>query len=199
MCLKFRNGCENMSSVKIKGTTIEYEMQYKNVKNINLRIRADGSIHISANERVPRKMIDEFIVRKSNFILNALEKCQVRLQEQRIRYFAEDEICDVIIGICKKVYPYYEKIGIDYPQIRFRKMVSRWGSCQPMGGILTFNTNLMFAPLECIEYVVWHEFTHFLQPNHSKMFYEELCRVCPGWKEFKKQLKEINIREIEND
>ena len=61
-------------------------------------------------------------------------------------------------------------------------------------GKITFNTNLMYAPPECIEYVVLHEFCHFLQANHSKLFYAELAKVCPDWKEMRKMLKNINIR-----
>ena len=30
-------------------TTIEYELQYKKVKNINLRVMPDGSVKVSAN------------------------------------------------------------------------------------------------------------------------------------------------------
>jgi len=73
-------------------------------------------------------------------------------------------------------------------------MVSCWGSCNPKKGVLTFNTYLMYAPPECIKYVVLHEFTHFLQANHSKKFYGELEKVSPQWRECKEQLREINIR-----
>ena len=96
--------------------------------------------------------------------------------------------------MCREVYPYYEKKGVKYPQIKFRKMKSRWGSCHPTKGILTFNTNLIYAPIECVEYVVLHEFTHFLQANHSPKFYEELEQVCPDYKECRRMLKEIYIR-----
>ena len=174
--------------------TITYDLEYKKVKNINLRIKPDGTIHVSANRRVPQKAIDEFVSSKADFILKALEKYKNKPDIPQKQYFAEDKICDVILGLCNKVYPYYEKLGIKYPQIKFRRMVSRWGSCHPIKGILTFNTNLMYAPIECIEYVVWHEFTHFVQANHSSKFYEELAKVCPDWKVCREELKEINIR-----
>ena len=72
-------------------------------------------------------------------------------------------------------------------------MVSQWGNCRAEKGILTFNTNLVYAPYECIDYVVLHEFTHFLQQNHSAQFYRELEKVCPDWKALKTRLKEINL------
>ena len=60
--------------LKIKDTTIQYDLQYKKVKNINLRIKPDGSINVSANKRVPQKVIGDFIISKADFILRAMEK-----------------------------------------------------------------------------------------------------------------------------
>ncbi len=183
-----------IKEIYLKNKKIEYELEYKKVKNVNLRIKSDGTVYVSANRLVSQKFIEEFLQLKADFILDSLEKFKNIPIKPKLKYFNEDEICDVITELCKKVYPYYEKSGIKYPIIKFRKMVSRWGSCHPMKNILTFNINLMYAPLECIEYVVWHEFTHFLQANHGKKFYEELEKVCPDWKERRKILKGINIR-----
>lgn len=183
-----------MKEVFLNGTKIQYDLQYKNVKSINLRIKPDGTVHVSANKRVPQKVIEDFILSKAEFIQKALDKYENALSQPQKQHFAEDEICSVIIRLCEKVYPHFEKRGVEYPQIKFRRMVSRWGSCHPTKGILTFNTNLMYAPIEGIEYVVVHEFTHFLQANHSAKFYEELAVVCPDWKSCRKRLKEISIR-----
>lgn len=179
--------------IEIGNKTIRYELAYKKVKNINLRIKANGSISVSANKRVSEKVIDEFVSSNSSFIFRALEKYNTMSQKEKIQYYTESEVKEIIFSLCQEVYPYYGKRGVKYPEIKFRKMVSRWGSCHKQRGILTFNTNLMYAPTECIEYVVYHEFTHFLQPNHSDKFYSELAKVCPGWKQCRKKLKEIQI------
>ena len=179
--------------INLKNKTIKYDLQYKKVKNINLRIKPDGSIHVSASIRVPQKAIDEFILSKADFILKALDKCANSSKEPRVQYFTEGEIRDVILELCEKIYPYFENSGVKYPTIKFRRMVSQWGNCHSQKCVLTFNTNLMYEPIECIQYVVIHEFTHFLQPNHSKKFYEELEKVCPDRKTCQKMLKNIII------
>ena len=74
-------------------------------------------------------------------------------------------------------------------------MVSCWGVCHTKKGTLTFNKNLIYAPEECVKYIIYHEFTHFLVPNHSDKFYKELIKVCPDWKKHKNALKEISIRQ----
>ena len=182
-----------MYNIKLNGITVSYELQYKKVKNINLRIKSDGKIYVSASKRVPYAVIEGFLKEKADFILKAKEKYERISDVPKKEYFSENEIKEVICEICMEVYPYFEKLGIDYPKIKFRKMTSRWGSCQTQKKILTFNTNLRFAPLECIRYVVLHEFTHFLQANHSPKFYDELSKTCPLWKNYRKQLKEILI------
>ena len=173
------------------GRKIVYDLQIKKVKNVNMRIKPDGMVYVSANKRVPLKVIEDFIVSKADFVFGALEKFSTKSEPEQ--YFTQVQIKDFILQFCKLVYPYYEALGIKYPVIKFRKMTSRWGSCNSTKGILTFNTQLMYAPTECVEYVVWHEFTHFLQPNHSKYFYMELEKVCPRWKMLRKELKGISV------
>lgn len=183
-----------IKEIRLRDKTLKYDLQRKNVKNINLRIKPDGTVNVSAGKRVPQTVIDNFILSKSEFIFGALEK-HVRIKALPQKpYFAENEICGVIIGMCEKAYPYFEKLGVKYPEIKFRRMVSQWGNCHPKKGVLTFNINLMYAPPECIEYVVAHEFTHFLVPDHSGRFYAELSKVMPDWKLRRQRLKEISIR-----
>lgn len=181
-------------TIETGGKIIEYDLQIKKVKNINLRIYPDGKICVSVNRWTSVRTIDKFLISKADFILKTLEKNKNRKEIPRVQNYTEEELQRLIELLCQKVYPYFEKRGVSYPKIKFRRMVSRWGSCHPTKCVLTFNTNLIFAPLECIEYVVLHEFTHFLEANHSKKFYEELAIVCPDWKERRKLLKGVAIR-----
>ena len=182
--------------IYLNGKKIEYEIEYKRVKNINLRIKPSGEIFVSASKRISENIIEEFVASKTDFILKALEIYKTKKEKEHIQYFDEDEIRRVVTEICNEVYPYYEKLGVKYPEIKFRKMVSRWGSCHPKKGILTFNTALMYTPKGCIQYVVLHEFTHFLVPNHSAKFYNELEKVCPEWKKYRQILKDTLIDPI---
>lgn len=181
--------------VEVNGKTIEYDLQIKKVKNINLRIHSDGRISVSANKWVLKKTIDRFVESKAELIFGVLAKIEEKKLTPRVQYYSDKELKELIIGLCREVFPYFEKKGVEFPAIKFRKMVSQWGNCHPKKGVLTFSKNLMFAPLECIKYVVLHEFTHFLVANHSKEFYTELLRVCPDYKELKNKLNDIKIRD----
>ncbi len=179
--------------IEIDGSVISYDLQQKRIKNIYLRIKPDKSVVVSANKRIPVSYIEAFIRQRKNFIFEAFEKFDNLKAKKAAQYFSEDELKEYIFDFAKKIYPIYRQKGIAFPQINFRNMTSRWGSCNPRKGTLNFNTNLMFSPPECVEYVVYHEFTHFLQPNHSALFYYELSKVCPGWSDLRKKLKETPV------
>ena len=72
--------------------TIKYDLEYKKVKNINLRIKSDCSVCVSANKRVPQKVIDEFIISKVDFILRALEKYKNMPVKEQIQYYTQIHI-----------------------------------------------------------------------------------------------------------
>lgn len=95
---------------------------------------------------------------------------------------------DVFREIIAEIYPTFQKYGVAMPKLRIRDMDTRWGSCLAKKGIITLNKRLLEAPRDCIEYVVTHEFCHFIHPNHSKRFYDFLTMLLPDWKARKKVL-----------
>ncbi|MGN0240323.1 MAG: M48 family metallopeptidase [Candidatus Weimeria sp.] len=72
--------------------------------------------------------------------------------------------------------------------ITMRRMTSRWGSCRPKTGKLTFNLLLLYVPKECARYVIYHELCHYLEPNHSSRFWNEVAKYEPDYRELKKRL-----------
>ena len=61
-------------TVYVNGRAISYKLTQKPVKNLNLRIRKDGSVSVSANTLVPLSEIDAFVIAKGDYILNAIDK-----------------------------------------------------------------------------------------------------------------------------
>ena len=86
----------------------------------------------------------------------------------------------------------YDSIMDDYhlkrPEIRYREMTSRWGSCQPSKGVITMNTRLIFYPQKCLDYVLLHEYMHFIEPNHSRSFHQLLAYYMPDYRDREKIL-----------
>ena len=228
--------------VILNGRECYYNLEQKNVKNINLRIKANQSIFVSANNSVTEDTIEDYLISKAEYILKALDHyaelekyspkpkqyvngetfhilghdrrlkvtqgkkntvetdesfifltvndiSNIELKKKTMDKWTKNYCKETLQNVCESIYPKFQKYGVAFPTLRFRYMVSRWGSCQPKRGILTFNIALIEAPISCIEYVVTHEFTHFLQPNHSRQFYQLLAMFMPDWNERKKILE----------
>lgn len=88
----------------------------------------------------------------------------------------------------------FKKKGIIPHEIRFRKMKRRWGSCSNRETI-TFNTELIRAPVHCIDYVIIHEFIHLRYMKHNREFYRTLEYMLPDWELRKERLDEVQIPE----
>ena len=98
---------------------------------------------------------------------------------------AEDAFQNELDTLYEKIFKKYQ---VAKPDIYVRKMKTLWGSCTPSKSKVTFNNYLYKANIRCIQYVVLHELTHLLYPNHSKQFYDFLTVHMPDWQERKKQL-----------
>lgn len=63
-------------TVIAEGRKITYQLEQKPVKNLNLRICKDGSVHVSANRFVSPIEVDTFVVSKGTYVLRAIDKFQ---------------------------------------------------------------------------------------------------------------------------
>ena len=81
-----------------------------------------------------------------------------------------------------------EKIPV--PNLKIRKMTSRWGVCNIKNHNVTLNYHLSKYDISCLDYVIVHELSHFIHPNHSKNFWNLVGKYYPKYKECRKMLKE---------
>lgn len=80
-----------------------------------------------------------------------------------------------------------EKIPV--PNLKIRKMTSRWGVCNLKNKNVTLNLELFKHDIKCLDYVIVHELSHFIFPNHSKDFWNLVGKYYPNYKEVRKILK----------
>ena len=216
-------------TIRLDGSTIEYTLERKRVKNVNLRVRG-GELFVSAARWVPLAVIEGFLRERGDYILRAIERAEkapslsfedgaalpylgqeltlvlergtktsVRAEGGFLRaalrapedpesvkralekwYRAESErMCRAYL---ERLYPHFAALGVPRPELKMRAMRSVWGNCRPKSGVVTFNASLAAVPENCIEYVVAHEYCHFLRADHSAEFYAFLAQAIPDWK-----------------
>lgn len=234
-------------SVDCGGEVIEYTLARKKVKNVNMRVKADGSVSVSAPSRVSAKLIDDFVRSRCDFIRSSVERLSAEsksgLQEyddakiyangEKLSFLGEELTVEIVQGREDGVYVsdgklvistfdvknsdylqkllrnfYYnsavslfrelneevsqifsERFRIGKVPIKLRKMKTRWGSCHVTDGFIVMNTRLVSYPKGCARYVFVHEYSHFIEPNHSPQFYAVVASVMPDYKTFSSQLK----------
>lgn len=166
---KLSGGTNTLDSIK-NGTSVQ-------ILGKDMRIVFEPSLdnHIAADE----KRITVFMQDTSDAEL--AQKMFLKWWKQEAERVLTQEL-DVLY---EKVFKKYQ---VPKPSIHIRKMKTLWGSCTPSKSKITFNSHLYKANIRCIQYVVLHELTHLLYPNHGKQFYDFLTIHMPDWQERKKQL-----------
>jgi predicted metal-dependent hydrolase len=224
---------------------IEFILNRKDVKNINLNLKPNLIIEVSAHKEVPLDKIHSFVKKKASWILKNKEYFMRAIPEihsekefvngETFKYLGkqyrlkiyedknEDVKCKggflniyvqnkndfakksellknwytknrirVYQDSLDRMYKIIKKYDIEKPNINIRHMKTRWGSCFESKRIIILNSELIYAPKFCIDYVILHELIHLRYRNHDKSFYKLLDTLMPDWKK-RKEILDIEI------
>lgn len=208
-----------MNTYTLDNKTYPIEIIRKNNKNTYIRVK-NNTIVVTTNYLVSTKKIEKLITDNKEFINKALIKSVKKNEEKSFKLFGksydiiygfpnteieEDKIytkdektLDKFLS--KYIHNIYEeKINYWYnlfeeripiPNLKIRKMTSRWGVCNIKNKNVTLNLELSKYDIEALNYVIVHELSHFIHPNHSKDFWLLVSKYYPRYKEVRKYLKD---------
>lgn len=88
-----------------------------------------------------------------------------------------------------KVEQFKLMIRVEPEKLTIRTCKSRWGSCSASGRLM-FNWKIIMAPEAVVDYLVVHELCHMLEHNHSQLFWQQVERVLPEYRQQRRWLKE---------
>ena len=86
-------------------------------------------------------------------------------------------------------------MNLSYNKVKIKGQKTIWGSCSVKHNI-NLNRNLMLLPEHVIDYVLHHELVHVKIMDHQKIFWKELNKVFPTYRESIKTLKLYEENEI---
>ena len=78
---------------------------------------------------------------------------------------------------------------IPYPDLKIRKMTTRWGVCNTKLKTVTLNLELIKRDTKYLDYVIAHELSHLIYPNHSRDFWDLVGENCPNYKIIRREMK----------
>ena len=189
----FKTKGERMAEQRVSAG-IAYTLTRRRVRNINLRVRADGSVAASAPTRLAVKWVDAFVASRADWVRAAQARAARRAaaeQQQNDALPSKEDALAQITALCRAYYPQFVDVCPrgQMPKIAVRDMRTRWGSCSLKTGTLAFARRLCAMPLPAQEYVVVHEFCHFAHPDHSPAFWAAVAEVLPDYKQRERMLK----------
>ncbi len=196
----------------------DIEIIRKNNKNTYLRVR-NNKIVITTNYFTKEKTIEKLINDNRNFINKCLVKEEVKKEDTSFKLFgnnydiiygfpttqidnnkiyAKDEktlnkyLSKYIEKVYKERLEYNYNLfteNIPYPNLKIRKMTTRWGVCNTKTHTITLNLELSKYQMIYLDYVIIHELSHLIHPNHSKDFWLLVGKYCPNYKEIRKSMR----------
>lgn len=218
---------------------LTYYLEYKGVKNINMRVLDDGTISVSAPYGTSRAKIDEIISSRLSWFTRVINrkshKSEVnntkgyvviwgqvydlvinegskrfyledgrayvycpKVDNESVKRFLDRQLARILSDKVNELREKDDRIILDYhlslpSEIRYREMTSRWGSCQTRSKVITLNSRLVHYPVECLDYVLLHEYMHLIVPNHSTRFHQLMDYYMPNNKEIRHLLNNYQI------
>jgi predicted metal-dependent hydrolase len=98
-----------------------------------------------------------------------------------------------LVRIKQRLTYFTPKVGVEYRHVRVKELGFRWASCTKNAD-LYFNWKCMMAPLKIIDYILVHELCHIRYRDHSDVFWNEIDKVMPDYRERKEWLKKHGAR-----
>ena len=201
---------------------IDVIIEYKNNKNLYIRIKEDLKMYVTCNKYTTKNKILEIIKENEKSLLRMYNHQLKHKELNNYHYYLGDKYTIIYDNNIKKpeitdnyIYVKDEKMldkfydneakkifqerlnkcallfdNIPTFKLRIRKMTTRWGVNNRGNNTITLNKELIKKDITLLDYVCIHELAHFIHPNHSPSFWNEVAKRYPYYKEARKRLKD---------
>ena len=162
--------------IHCSGASIVYHLERKDVRNLNLRIKKDGSVWASASPDITSSRIDEFVLSKEAYIFSALKQFQTIEQ-----YKAQP-----------KQYVSGETFNILGHGLRLKVSQGCQNEVSSDGVLLT-----LIVKDPCVFDIRQRTVQRFLTKRCREVFGEILNERYPLFRKYGVSMPELHIREME--
>lgn len=171
-----------------------YNLTRSDRKTISISIAQDLTVMVKAPLKMPVKDIELFISKHSSWIEKHKALTAQRNEYRRENALSQEQIKQLKIKaretLHDRVKHFSSIMNVRPAKVKITSAVTRWGSCSGKNS-LSFSFRNMLLPQDLIDYIVVHELAHIRVKNHSHVFYDEIAKYMPDYKERIAKLKEI--------
>lgn len=139
-------------------------------------VNGQSFLYLGRNYRLQfvEDKLGEIAFKKGYFLLSHSDKDHAR--ELFINFYKEK--------LKEKIKPIIDRykalLGVAPNEIKIMELQNRWASCTSKGNV-NFHWKCAMAPIDVLNYIVAHELTHLIHPNHTPTFWNELDKVMPSY------------------
>lgn len=170
-------------------------VERKRIRRINVRVDAEGRIHLSVPKYWATIAEGEAFLR-ANWKWCVEARAKVLARPAAVRKPPTAEQLAVLGALLDELNTSWaDRFGEPGVTWKLRRMKSIWGSCHWRKRRITYNNELAHAPRELVEYVVVHELTHLQAHDHGPRFHALMDARLPDWAERRRRLNKREFAE----
>jgi hypothetical protein len=182
--------------IELHQKKVEYTLKLsKRARRMRLAIYGDGAFVVTAPPFVGLSTIEQFILRKSQWVVDKIEyfkqfsgRVIVKNTKQE---FALHKKSALILAIERMAY-FNDIYQFKWGKVTIRNQKTRWGSCSKKGNI-NFNYKIALLPAHIADYIIVHELCHLKEFNHSRNFWNLVAQAVPNHLDIRKELKKTGV------
>lgn len=158
-------------------------------------VRGDGTFVVTAPVLFPKRMIEQAIMQKADWILEKIsfaKKYAKPVAPKRTAKEVAEDKRNALRLVNERLEYFNQAYGFSWKRIAIRNQRTRWGSCSGKGN-LNFNYKIALLPSRLSDYIIVHELCHLGQMNHSAKFWNLVARTIPDYVERKRAIRSHDI------
>lgn len=179
-------------NIELHKRKVQYTLKVSNrAKRLRLAVYCDGAFVVTAPRYLSNDKIEQFIIRKSQWVLDKIDYFSSFAKSFRIKNTKADFVKykATALQIAEKRIRHFNSVyNYSWNKITIKNQKTRWGSCSKKGN-LNFNYKIALLPSEIADYIVVHELCHLKEFNHSQKFWNLIAKAIPNYLDIRNDLR----------
>ncbi len=189
ICKFICNFALNFNEMLVIGD-ISIAVERKAVRRLRLRVKPDGSVHLSVPWWMPMHRAETFVAEQYDWLVRTRDRMQSR-PRQMMRDVSDSQREALVEYLTAAVPMWCERMGEAPVTFRLRNMRSQWGNCRWRERLITFNLQLALVPHHLVDYIIVHELAHLQVQNHGPEFHARVQAFVPDERARRRELNKI--------
>jgi len=117
------------------------------------------------------------------------EKIEQSVKKSMVKWYRQQ--AEEILG--GRLFYYSRIMGLEPEKVAIKSLKRLWGNCDYNKRAIHLNWQVILSPVKVVDYIIVHELSHLVHPNHSSRFWKKVEKYLPDYKAQKEWLRENSL------